>query len=165
MQRIKPVTRAILVILLGLIALTRAARSEDLIPAPAATFSDLNGVSIGLSAFVGKVVLVNFWGTWCRPCLQEIPELVRLSAKYQKRGLEVVGVAVDSGKPADIRAFIVEHDMHYRIVLGDLSLVKRQFRVAGFPTSILIDRAGLLRKRYIGPQNYEVLKKDVEPLL
>ena len=62
---------------------------------PDVTFEDLNGSSVSLSALLGKVVLINFWGTWCVPCLKEIPELVNLSQRFKKKGFEVVGIAVE----------------------------------------------------------------------
>lgn len=118
-----------------------------------------------LSDLKGKVVLVNFWGTWCVPCLREIPELVALSHRFKGEGLEVVGIAIDSGRPEDIRKFMAEHGMDYLILIGDLSVVKSRFHVIGFPTSLLIDRRGMVQKRYVGPQTEEVLKRDVESLL
>ena len=90
---------------------------------------------------------------------------MRLSHQLKKEGLEVVGIAVDSGRPEDIRVFIEEHGMDYQVLIGDLDNVKSQFHVMGFPTSLLIDRHGKIRKRYFGPQTEEVLKNDVKPLL
>lgn len=132
---------------------------------PDVPFRSLDGATVALSDLRGKVVLINFWGTWCAPCLQEIPELVRLSHQFRQRGLEVLGVAVDSGRPEDIRKFLVDHGMDYRIVIGDLSVVKNQFSVFGFPTSLLVDRQGRLHRRYFGPQTAAVLTRDVELLL
>jgi thiol-disulfide isomerase/thioredoxin len=132
---------------------------------PQATFESLNRSPVTLAELKGKVILLNFWGTWCVPCLQEIPELVRLAHQYRQRGLEVVGIAIDSGRPEDIRAFMAEHGMDYQILIGDVSTAKRLFRVVGFPTSVLIDRGGMIRKRYVGPQTEEVLRHDVAPLL
>ena len=134
-------------------------------PVPEMSFNTLDGATLALSRLRGTVVLINFWGTWCAPCLQEIPELVHLSHRFKARGFEVVGIAVNSGPPADIRAFMRDHQMDYRVLIGDMALVKRQFRVVGFPTSFLIDRQGLIRECYFGPQTKEALKKDVEPLL
>lgn len=134
-------------------------------PVPKATFQRLTGETIALSDLKGKVVLVNFWGTWCVPCLQEIPELVALSHRFKDEGFEVVGIAVDSGRPEDIRSFMAAHGIDYQILIGDLGIVKSRFFVVGFPTSLLIDRQGTIRKRYVGPQTEEVLKHDVESLL
>jgi thiol-disulfide isomerase/thioredoxin len=82
---------------------------QDLKPVPDAVFLDLKESTRALSEFQGKVVLINFWGTWSVPCLREIPELVLLSYQLRGRGLEVVGIAIDSGRPEDIRLFMTEH--------------------------------------------------------
>ena len=155
----------ILVISANLTTSTTAYASTQLIPLPNATFQQLNGSPMSLSELKGTVVLLNFWGTWCAPCLQEIPGLIRLSHQFKTKGLEVVGIALDSGHPHDIRAFMTEHGMDYSILMGDMALVKKQFHVMGFPTSLLIDRQGKIRQRYFGPQTEEVFKHDVEQLL
>ncbi len=142
-----------------------AATATAFKPVPAITFTNLDGAPVTLSSFRGRVVLINFWGTWCAPCLKEIPELVRLSRDLTPHGLEVVGIAVDSGQPEDIREFVIEHEMQYHILIGDLGVVKKRFQVFGFPTSLLVDRKGMIRKRYFGPQTETNLKRDVEQLL
>lgn len=152
-------------VIAGPMDVVAASGFNELKPVPTATFKNLNGDDITLSRFKGKILLINFWGTWCVPCLQEIPELVRLSHRFKKSGFEVVGIAVDSGQPDDIRSFMAAHGMDYQILIGNLDIVKSQFFVVGFPTSLLIDRQGTIRKRYIGPQTEEVLKHDVESLL
>jgi peroxiredoxin len=151
--------------MLSLLLVPNAAALNETMPVPDATFQGLTGTQVRLADFKGKVVLLNFWGTWCVPCLREIPELVRVSEQFQKKGFAVLGIAVDSGRPDDIRAFMAEHRMTYTILIGELGFIKKAFRVVGFPTSILIDRQGMIRKRYVGPQSEEVFKRDVEPLL
>ena len=153
------------ILTLGLLFAPNAAALNEALPAPEAAFQGLTGAKVRLADFKGKVVLLNFWGTWCVPCLREIPELVRVSEQFQKRGFAVLGIAVDSGRPDDIRAFMTEHGMTYTILIGELGFVKKAFHVVGFPTSILIDRQGMVRKLYVGPQSEEGFKKDVEPLL
>ncbi len=152
-------------LMLSLLLVPNAAALNETMPVPDATFQGLTGAQVRLADFKGKVVLLNFWGTWCVPCLREIPELVRVSEQFQKKGFAVLGIAVDSGRPDDIRAFMAEHRMTYTILIGELGFIKKAFRVVGFPTSILIDRQGMIRKRYVGPQSEEVFKRDVEPLL
>jgi len=144
---------------------TNAAASTLLSPVPDATFQKLDGTPITISDLKGAVVLINFWGTWCGPCLQEIPHLVRLSHQLKTKGLDVIGIALDSGYPKDIQAFMADHGMDYVVWMGDLAMVKKRFYIMGFPTSLLIDRKGLILKRYFGPQTEEVFKQDVESLL
>lgn len=134
-------------------------------PLPETTFHELDGSPVVLSALRGKVLLINFWGTWCVPCIREIPELVRLADRFRSKGLEVVGIAVASGSSEDIREFMREHHMDYRVLIGEMSLIKRQFRVLGFPTSLVVDRHGIIKKCFIGPQTEEVLTHAIAPLL
>jgi len=155
----------VLVVMASLLTITHATASTPPKPIPDVAYQQLNGSSVTVSDLRGTVVLLNFWGTWCGPCLQEIPHLVRLSHKLKTKGLEVVGIALDSGHPDDIRAFMAELGMNYTVWQGDLALVKQRFQVMGFPTSLLIDRMGLVHKRYFGPQTEEVFTRDAEPLL
>ncbi len=134
-------------------------------PAPDVEFMGLDGAPVALSDLRGRVLLINFWGTWCEPCLEEIPELIRLQGRYDRKTFKVVGVAVESGRPEDIRAFMEEHRMDYRVLIGNLGEVKRRFRVLGFPTSILVDSEGMIRKRYFGPQTEDAFRSDLEALI
>ena len=155
----------VFVAMMSVLAISNAAVANPLSPVPNATFQKLDGTSMTLSDLRGTVVLINFWGTWCGPCLQEIPHLVRLAHQLKTKGLEVIGIALDSGHPNDIQAFMAEHGMDYAVWMGDLAMVKKRFHIMGFPTSLLIDREGLIHKRYFGPHTEEVFTHDVEPLL
>ena len=154
-----------LCLLLSPLTPAQAAGPNRATPLPEVVFQGLDGSPVPLSDFKGQVVLINFWGTWCEPCLKEIPELVHLSHQYKENGLQVLGIAVDSGRPEDIRLFMAEHQMDYRVLIGEMETVKRQFRVLGFPTSLLVDRNGMIQRRYFGPQTLEAFQKSVEPLL
>jgi len=129
------------------------------------TFLTLEGTPVNVSAMRNSVVLLNFWGTWCGPCLEEIPDLIKLSHRFQSQGLKVIGVTLASGSSDDIQTFTEAHGMDYSVVIGDLDMVKRRFQVMGFPASVLIDGEGVIRKRYFGPQTEAGLAKDVLPLL
>ncbi|MBI4539396.1 MAG: TlpA family protein disulfide reductase [Gemmatimonadetes bacterium] len=119
---------------------------------PDERLSDLNGRPTPLRSSDDQVTVLNFWATWCVPCLQEIPEFVRLHRERSGHSVEVVGVAVDSGDPADIRAFAAEHDMTYTIVTANQRWVRRHFEVFGLPVTLIVDREGRIRRRLIGPQ-------------
>ena len=94
----------VFVAMMNFLAISNAAVANPLSPVPDATFQKLDGTPITLSDLRGAVVLINFWGTWCGPCLQEIPHLVRLAHQLKTKGLEVIGIALDSGHPNDIQA-------------------------------------------------------------
>jgi cytochrome c-type biogenesis protein len=121
-------------------------------PAPAYRTVSLDGDSVSLATQRGKVVLLNVWATWCHPCRAEIPELRALHAKYEARGLELVGVSVDAdGSDEAIRAFMKDFEMEYPIWRDPDERVSTQFLVVGVPATFLIDREGVLRWRKTGP--------------
>lgn len=121
-------------------------------PAPEYRTTSLEGDSVSLAALRGNVVLFNVWATWCHPCRDEIPELRALQAKYQKRGLELVGVSVDaSGSDKAIRAFMKDFEMEYPVWRDPDERVSTRFLVIGVPATFLIDREGILRWRKTGP--------------
>lgn len=121
-------------------------------PAPAYTTVSLDGDSVSLASLRGKVVLFNIWATWCHPCRDEIPELRAIHAKYQARGLELVGVSVDADGTDDaIRSFMDEFKMTYPVWRDPDERVSTRFLAIGVPATYLIDREGILRWRKTGP--------------
>ena len=121
-------------------------------PAPAYATVALNGDSVSLASLRGKVVLFNIWATWCHPCRAEIPELRALQARYQDRGLELVGVSVDADGTDDaIRGFMDEFRMTYQVWRDPDERVSTRFLALGVPATYLIDRDGILRWRKTGP--------------
>lgn len=116
-------------------------------PAPPLDALDLDGKRVKLADYEGKVVLVSFWGTWCPPCRAEIPEHVEMREALQAKGFEIL--SVNSGdSPGVARAFAEEHGMKYPIVADDG--ISRAWRVAGFPTNVIVDRKGTIRGRTQG---------------
>lgn len=112
----------------------------------------LSGDSVSLADHSGKVVLLNVWATWCHPCRDEIPELRAIHGKYEKRGLELIGVSVDAdGADENIRAFMKEFEMTYPVWLDPAERISTQLLVVGVPATFLIDRKGVLRWRKTGP--------------
>jgi peroxiredoxin len=121
-------------------------------PAPAYAAVSLDGDSVSLAAQRGKVVLLNVWATWCHPCRDEIPELRQIHARYRERGLELIGVSVDTdGSDDAIRDFMREFQMAYPVWRDPAERVSAQFLVLGVPATFLIDRQGVLRWRKTGP--------------
>ena len=121
-------------------------------PAPAYRTVSLAGDSVSLAAQRGNVVLLNIWATWCHPCRTEIPELQAIHARYQARGLALIGVSVDAdGSDDAIRAFMTDFRMTYPIWRDPDERVSTQFLVIGVPATFLIDRTGVLRWRKTGP--------------
>ena len=110
--------------------------------APNFTLKDASGNSVKLSDFHGKVVLLNFWATWCGPCALEVPWFVEFEQQMKSRGLEVVGVSMDEEGWAAIKPFIAEHKVNYRVLLGDDSVSQLYGGVDSLPTTFIIDRDG-----------------------
>ena len=134
------------------------------VPAPDFTLPDLKGRPTTLSSFKGRAVLLDFWATWCGPCLEELPDLAALHKKYEGRGFSVLGVSVDSGGAGEVAAFVRDHKMTYPVLISD-GLLPENYAVPGLPTAFLIDRRGLIVRRYLGPQSYADLAKDAEEVL
>ncbi|MFQ5690191.1 MAG: TlpA disulfide reductase family protein [Gemmatimonadota bacterium] len=135
------------------------------IPASTVAFETLEGSTASVQDYRGRVVLLNFWATWCLPCRREIPELVRIQQQYSGRGATVIGVAVESGEPAEIREFLKPYGADYPIWVSNTQKPLTHYNVIGYPFTLLIDGAGRIRKQYLGPQSFESLARDIESFL
>src|SRR5437763_5019702 len=113
-----------------------------LFEAPDFTLSTPSGASLSLAALRGKVVLLNFWATWCVPCRKEMPALEALYQRYKDRGLEVVAISLDKLPAAPVEAFVKQMDVTYRVALDPSWATARTYGVRGLPATFLIDRAG-----------------------
>jgi cytochrome c biogenesis protein CcmG, thiol:disulfide interchange protein DsbE len=146
------------------------AKPAELAAAPDVTFKDLQGKDVTLSSFKGKVVLVNFWGTWCEPCRGEIPILIAMQQKYSPKGFTLLAAATnDEEKTVDSFIHTTQFNvggqqilMNYPIVMGTDDITTKFGGLLGMPTSYLITRDGKIFKRYIGALNENQIVKDVE---
>lgn len=130
------------------------------------TMPDLEGRQVSLSSFKGKVILLNFWATWCGPCKAEIPGFVELQEKYGKDGLVIVGYSVDDDAPK-AKAFAQEFKINYPVLLG---LGREDVQEAygpiwGIPASFLISRDGRICKKHMGIAPKAVFEKEIKALL
>ena len=135
--------------------------------APDFDLPDLNGGRLTLGALEGKVVVVDFWATWCGPCIKEIPEYAEFWRKNQPRGIEVVGIVMDSGSPEDILDFVNEYQIPYRQLLGDEEIAAAFGVNQGYPTTFVIDGEGRIRTKMLGspPTKFEKLQETVDDAL
>jgi thiol-disulfide isomerase/thioredoxin len=134
-------------------------------PLPDLRLSDLTGRLRPLRATPDAVTLLNFWATWCVPCLKELPELVALHHQWHTRGVEVVGIAIDSGDPAAIQAFAARHGLDYRLLMGTSQWARTHFQLFGLPVTLIVDRHGQIRQRLIGPHTEEQFAAAMRPYL
>ena len=150
-------------------------RPEYAIKAPDFTLMTVNGEKFRLKDMNGKVLLLNFWGTWCGPCRREIPDFVKLQSKYKKNGLEIVGITLTSGSPDNIKSFMDDWDINYTILTdieeNETQVVTYNFgkaigqSITGIPTTLIIDRDGYIVKGYIGPRTEDIFYQDLKPYL
>ncbi len=123
---------------------------ESTLPlAPNFTLQTLDGQEVTLSKLKGKVILLDFWATWCGPCRESIPHLIQLYKTYQKDGFEVIGMNVERGDMDAVRRFANSMDIPYPIALSPDD-VQRDYRVSSLPTSIFIDKQGRIREKMVG---------------
>jgi len=132
--------------------------------APDFTRIDMSGRPLRLEQFRGRVVLLNFWATWCGPCIEEIPVFSRWQRRYGDARLQVIGVSMDDDESA-VKRFLAKHDVPYPILMGDAKLGKSFGGVYGLPQSFLIDAHGRIVFRNVGDLNLEALRLQIEDLI
>jgi peroxiredoxin len=134
-------------------------------PAPRFSLKNLQGNTIRLADLKGKVVLLNFFATWCAPCREEIPDLVRLYNKFKDKGFEIVGIGLDIDGAAALGPFAKQFRIPYPILLGTREVVMDYGEIKGVPTSFFIDRNGYIAEQFIGVRPAHVLEKTIAELL
>ena len=132
--------------------------------APAFEARDLSGNTVSSAAWKGKVVLMNFWATWCPPCREEIPELISLQTQYKDR-LQIIGVSEDDDPPAKVLQFVQKAGMNYPIVMATTDLTDAYGGVPALPTSFVIDPQGRIVQRHTGVYPIETYEGEVRALL
>ena len=133
-------------------------------PAPAFALKDITGAPLRLADYRGKVVLVDFWATWCVPCRTEIPHFAKLQTKYASRGFSVIGISLDDA-PEPVPPFAKKYGMNYPVAVGDAALAERYGGVLGLPVAFVIDRDGRIRHRYDGVTSAKTFEQAVVALL
>ena len=132
--------------------------------APDFSLPDLQGGQLELSAYRGKVVLLDFWATWCDPCRDEIPHFAELQDKYRDQGLLIIGVSMDD-EPEPVRDFYQKFKMNYPVVMGNAKIGEAYGGVLGLPIAFLIGRDGRIYSRHIGATNISVFETEIVKLL
>lgn len=149
-----------LLLLCALLAALPLEAEPALGPAPDFVVTTLDGRELSKASLRGRVVVVDFWATWCAPCVEEIPGYVRLQEKYGPDGLVILGVSLDRKGGAHVRAWAEKRGVNYLLAMGDDALVAAFGGFDAIPTTFLIDRAGNLLHRKTGAlptEDYERL--------
>lgn len=136
--------------------------------APDFKLKDLEGKSVSLASFQNKVVLIEFWASWCPPCLTSIPELEELDRSYRDKNFVLLAVSLDEGRNVQrkLTDFVAEHGITYRVLISD-DLTSRLYGITSIPVMYLLDKQHVITKRYTGysPEMLEELSREIETLL
>ena len=132
--------------------------------APNFTLSDSKGASVRLSDYKGRVVLLDFWATWCHGCKTEIPWYMEFQNKYKDKGLAVIGVSMDDDGWKSVKPFVEEQKMNYVVVIGNEALAKL-YAVDALPVTLLIDRNGKIAASHAGMVEKDAFEKEIQALL
>jgi peroxiredoxin len=134
-------------------------------PAPAFTLQDLNGKTVSLADFKGKVVILDFWATWCPPCIKEIPDFIELYERYKDKGFEMLGISLDQAGISVVQSFAQKNKINYPIMMTDGQVHNAYGGITSIPTTFVIDPAGNIRKKYVGYVEKAVFEADIKKLL
>jgi thiol-disulfide isomerase/thioredoxin len=158
------------VVLIGVICTVVAAILPGVVQAvtPMPTFdlvSVRDGKTISSNSFKGKVLLLTFFATWCRPCVEEVPTLVRLQTDMADAGFSVVGMSVDQQGPAVVAKFVEKRAINYPVLVAKAGTGEDFGGIYGIPVAFLVNKTGNVVKKYTGYVDHQVLEKDIRSLL
>jgi cytochrome c biogenesis protein CcmG/thiol:disulfide interchange protein DsbE len=153
------------IISLMLFAEARAAKGDIGEKAPAWSLPGLDGKTVNLSDFKGKVVILDFWATWCPPCREEIPSFIQIQKEFADKGVVVVGVALDEEGAKVVKPFAKKKGINYPLVIGKTSTTEDYGGIEGIPTTFIINAEGKIVAKHVGLTTKEEFLKELAPLL
>lgn len=140
----------------------RLARNPD--PAPAFSVAGLDGQPLALDALRGKVVLLNFWATWCKPCRAEIPDLISLQSAYAGK-LQILALSLDDESPETVREFVRQSGINYSVAMATPEILALYGGVPALPTSFLVDTQGRVVRKHVGLRDPALYETEIRALL
>ncbi len=129
------------------------------------SLTTLAGEAISLESYSGKVLILDFWATWCPPCVKEIPHFVELYNQYSGEGVEFLGVSVDRGGPSVVQKFLDKHDVKYAVAMANMEIVDAYEAYGGIPTTFIIDRQGKIIEKVVGYRDKKFFEDHIKNLL
>ena len=139
--------------------------APDMNKAPDFSLPNLQGDTVEFSDFENKVVLVDFWATWCGPCRLEVPHLVDLYEEYRDRDFVVLGIALDRPGAEVVEPFVRENNVTYPVVIGNPEVAIAFGGLTAIPTAFLVDRSGRIVKKYVGYTEKAAFEEEIKKLL
>ncbi len=133
--------------------------------APAFSLTNANGKTVSLSDLKGKVVVLNFWATWCPPCRAEIPAFIKVYKQYRPKGVEIVGVSLDQKGWDIVRPFLKTHNINYPVLVGDQKIAQAYGNINSIPTTFIIDKKGKIVDQHVGAMSEKALVSSFQKLL
>lgn len=133
--------------------------------APNVIFTTADGKTHDLSKLKGKVVIVNFWATWCGPCRVEIPDFIDVYKSYKSKGVEIIGVSLDRDGWEKVTPFVQKHNINYPVVMGNGEIARKFSNFNAIPTTFIIDKNGTIIEEHTGVLTKAQLEAKLKPLL
>lgn len=166
----------IIILLLSLLSCQVAVKEKEPIPAPDFSVADINGNPVSLNDFRGKVIILDFWATWCIPCRQELPHFQELHEAYKDRGFAMVGVSVDQGGTAMVKPFVEKNRLTYVNLIateemaklygeGTPAIKKMYGPIQGIPATFIINKKGEIVQKYVGEVPRRIFEAHIKKLL
>ena len=142
-----------------------SAQSEKKYKAPNFSLKAQDGKVIELAKLKGKVVLLNFWATWCPPCRAEIPDFIEIYNSYKSKGFEIIGIALDEEGWSKVTPYIKEAKINYPVVIGTGKEIKQYGGIEAIPTSFIVDKNGFIAGKQVGLLSKDALEQKLKSLL
>ena len=133
--------------------------------APQFVLESPQGGVVKLSDYEGKIVILDFWATWCAPCRKAIPDLIELRTEYPEDKFEIIGISLDTDTRDMVASFVEQQNINYPIVYGDMNIAQEYGGIQSIPTSFVLDKQGRIYSSYVGYMQKEVYKTDIDKLL